>query len=289
MILDRFYRAFGTFQQPNPYGGYMGIAASLAIGATLGVLLGLYGYFRAGKIGPLREWLWLLFLGFCAAFTSIALLMSWSRGAWIGFAAGMAALILFLPSRRIVGFLLLVSSVAVFAIGLYLGLIPSSLSSRLVDFSEDLQVGDVRGIHITTENYAVIERLAHWQAGADMARQNLFSGVGYGNYEPAYEDYALLNWPHPLGHAHNYYLNVLAETGIFGALAYLAIWGIVFVQVIRLTNGLGWPRKGLALGLLAAWTALSFHQFFDKLYVNNLYLYFGAALGLQQVLSLTND
>ena len=172
---------------------------------------------------------------------------------------------------------------------MYLNLIPSALSSRLVSFSEDLQVGDVRGVFITVENYAVIERLAHWQAGADMARDSLLSGVGFGNYEPAYQDYALLNWPHPLGHAHNYYLNILAETGVIGALAYLAIWGVVFVQLIRLTSRLNWHQRGLALGLLAAWTALNVHHLFDKLYVNNLYIYFGAMLGLQQVLALTDD
>jgi O-antigen ligase len=172
---------------------------------------------------------------------------------------------------------------------MYLDLIPAALSGRLVSFSEDLQVGDVRGVHITIENYAVIERLAHWQAGADMARQSLLIGVGFGNYEPAYQEFALLNWPHPLGHAHNYYLNILAETGVFGALAYLILWALIFVQVIRVVDCLSWPQKGLALGLLAAWTALSVHHLFDKLYVNNLYIYFGAMLGLQQVLTRTND
>lgn len=289
MILERFYRAFGTFQQPNPYGGYMGLTASLAIGATVGMLFVLIRHLRRGQRGHVSDWLWFTFFGFCGLLAALGLVMSWSRGAWIGFAAGMAILLVFVPRRRSVGLLVLAASLAVLSIALYLNLIPSALSSRLVSFSDDLQIGDVRGVFITTENYAVIERLAHWQAGADMARTELLTGVGFGNYEPAYEDYALLNWPLPLGHAHNYYLNILAETGLLGALAYMALWGVIFVQVIRATNRLRWHQRGLALGLLAAWTALSVHHLFDKLYVNNLFIYFGAMLGLQQVLSMTDD
>jgi O-antigen ligase len=289
MILDRFYRAFGTFQQPNPYGGYMGLSACLAIGATIGMFVVLLPYLKRRQIGRPAEWLWLLFFGACALFTSMGLVMSWSRGAWLGFAAGMAVLLVFLPRKRFIGLLLLASSILFLLVGLRVNLLPASLSSRLVGFSEDLQVGDVRGVHITTENYAVIERLAHWQAGADMARENLLLGVGFGNYEPAYQDYATLNWPHPLGHAHNYYLNIMAESGIVGAIIYLSLWATIFVQVIRLIGHLDWPHKGIALGLLAAWMALSVHHFFDKLYVNNLFIFLGALLGLQQVLTTIDD
>jgi O-antigen ligase len=289
MILERFYRAFGTFQQPNPYGGYMGLTACLGIGATSGMLVRLVQRFGTRRGVPRGEWLWLAFFGACAIFAGLGLIMSWSRGAWLGFAGGMVALLFFLPRRRIVGLVLLGASFILLATSLYLDLIPAALSSRLASFAEDLQVGDVRGVHITIENYAVIERLAHWQAGADMARDSLLTGVGLGNYEVAYDEYALLNWPFALGHAHNYYLNILAETGLFGALAYLGLWALIFAQVIRHAGRLGWPQKGLALGLLAAWTALSVHHLFDKLYVNNLYLYYGAMLGLQQVLATSDD
>lgn len=289
MILERFYRAFGTFQQPNPYGGYMGLSASLAIGVTVGMIFTQFKRVERRRLGPWIDWFWLMFFAVCAVFSTMGLVMSWSRGAWLGFAAGMAVFLLFLPRRRFIGLLLLVLTVLVLIIGLRLDLVPSALSGRLVSFSEDLQIGDVRGVHITVDNYAVIERLAHWQAGAEMARGNLAGGVGFGNYEPAYEEYATLNWPHPLGHAHNYYLNVLAEMGIGGALLYLVLWGAVFVQVIRLIGRLTWYQRGVALGLLAAWTALSVHHLFDKLYVNNLFIFFGALLGLQQVLATNND
>ncbi|HID52637.1 MAG TPA: O-antigen ligase domain-containing protein, partial [Anaerolineae bacterium] len=146
--------------------------------------------------------------------------------------------------------------------------------------------GDVRGEDINDANYAVLERLAHWQAAVDMARENLWLGVGFGNYEPAYADYALLNWPYPLGHAHNYYLNLVAEVGVVGLLAYLVLWTAVFWQTIRLLRRLDWPVRGIALGLLAVWAAISVHHLVDKLYVNNIYIHLGVMLGLLQLLEI---
>ncbi len=285
MILDRYFRAFGTFQQPNPFGGYMGLSAALAIGGLIGALIAIVRARRAKKNVTVADWLWLFFVMGCSVVLSLALVMSWSRGAWIGFAVAMVALVFFLPKKRWQGLFLTLVAFAIFLVMFQNNLLPASISDRLASFSTEFLIGDVRGVHITEENFAIIERLAHWQAGADMARDHLSTGVGFGNYEIMYSQYGLLNWPHPLGHAHNYYLNILAETGVVGILAYLIFWIVVIVQLVRLLGRLDWPNRGLALGLLAAWTALSVHHFFDKLYVNNVYLYIGVMLGLQQVLA----
>ena len=77
-------------------------------------------------------------------------------------------------------------------------------------------VTDIRGVNITSENFAMVERLAHWQAAESMAQAQPWLGVGIGNYAVAYPKFALLNWPVALGHAHMIYLNVLAETGVAG-------------------------------------------------------------------------
>lgn len=289
MILDRFFRAFGTFQQPNPFGGYMGMTAGLALGATIGAAMDWYTKFRKGISWKIGDWSWLFFLMTSSFILSIALLMSWSRGAWIGFAVAMVVMAIFLPKRRWIGLIIVLGGCLLFLLLYQSSLLPASVTGRLGNFASDLSIGDVRGVHVTEENFSVIERLAHWQAGVGMARDNLWLGVGFGNYEPAYDDYGLLNWPHPLGHAHNYYLNILAETGVFGTIAYLILWAVIFVQLIRLLGRLSWPERGMALGLLAAWTALSVHHLFDKLYVNNLYIFMGVMLGLQQVLALKYD
>jgi O-antigen ligase len=289
LILERFYRAFGTFHQPNPFGGFMGITAALAIGTLIGLLISWRHEGGLTKKRPASEWFWLLFVAMCATASGLALVMSWSRGAWLGFAAAITVMVIFLPKRRWLGALFVALLGALLLAGSVSGLLPQSIVGRLGTLGEDLRVGDVRGEELTEENYAVIERLAHWQAGVEMARDNLWTGVGFGNYEAAYEQYRVLNWSHPLGHAHNYYLNILAESGVFGAIAYLLFWSFVFLQVYRQLKHLDWPRRGVALGLLAAWTALTVHHVVDKLYVNNLYIFLGVMLGLQQILLVRND
>lgn len=289
VILDRFYRAFGTFMQPNPFGGLMGVSASLAIGTLAGLVMGFAATRRRRATQPLSEWVWFGFVAICAALSSMALLMSWSRGAWLGFAAAMAVLILFLPKRRWIGILLLILIMVLFFVSLQLGIMPQSILARAGSLGTDLQIEDVRGEYVTIENYALVERLAHWQAGLNMARENLWTGVGFGNYERAYADYSLLNWSIALGHAHNYYINILAEVGVIGALAYVLLWVAIFIQVIRILKHNEWPQRGMALGLVAAWTAISVHHAVDKLYVNNMFIYFGVMLGLQQILDVRND
>jgi len=145
-------------------------------------------------------------------------------------------------------------------------------------------MGDVRGVDINDANYAVIERLAHWQAAVTMARDDLWTGVGFGNYPAAYPAYALINFPDALGHAHNYYLNLLAEVGLPGLLAYVLFWLAIVGQTIRACRRLAWPERGVAVGLLAAWAALAVHHLVDKLYVNNVYAHLGAMFGLLQLL-----
>ncbi len=289
VIFDNFFRAYGTFMQPNPYGGFMAINASLAIGSFLGLLLALYLNTRRGIKVPKSEWLWIIFLAVCSAAALSALVFSWSRGAWLGFAGSMAVLILFLPRKRWLGIILLLLAITVFLFGSEFQLVPATVSGRLSNFGQNLRLGDVRGVDINDQNYAVIERIAHWQAAVDMARDNFWMGVGFGNYEAAYSEYALINWPFPLGHAHNYYLNILAEMGVIGAVVYLVFWIVVIVQATLLLRHKDWPRRGIILGLLVAWTAIAVHQVVDKLYVNNLFIYMGVMLGLQQVIARSQD
>ncbi len=151
-------------------------------------------------------------------------------------------------------------------------------------FRDEFTLGDVRGVDINDANFSVLERLAHWQAATDMARDDLWTGVGFGNYEAAYADYMLINFTAALGHAHNYYLNLLAEVGLPGLLAYMFFWLAVMGQSVWLIRRLAWPERGVAVGLLAAWVALAVHHLVDKLYVNNIYVHLGVMLGLLQLL-----
>ncbi len=267
----QYFRAFGTFGQPNPFGACLGLALPLAIGWLYTRYLNRAMRFSAGT-GALFGLVVLLIGG---------LIASWSRGAWAGAAAAVGLMIVFAPRRLAVGLAIGGGVALIGGAALISGVIPASVQARIGDFTADLSgFQDVRGQVITAANYAVLERLAHWQAGLAMADAHPWLGVGFGAYEAAYPDYRLMNWPFPLGHAHNYYINLLAETGIVGASGYIVAWIAIVWLTVRLLVRLEGTRRGLALGLLGAWTYLAVHSLFDKLYVNNLYLHVGALLGI---------
>jgi O-antigen ligase len=176
---------------------------------------------------------------------------------------------------------LLVIALIVGGIGLYAaGLLPSTITARLTGFAEYVRFEDVRGVGINDANYSIVERFAHWQAALEMFRHNLWTGVGFGTYEPAYARFALINWPYALGHAHNYYLTVAAETGLIGLTAYALLWVVVFWQTWRATRRSRGLARVAAVGLLGAWTHLSVHHLLDNLYVNNVHLVIGVMLGM---------
>ena len=284
-ISGHLYRAYGSFEQPNPYAGYIGMIWPVAAGLLIGQASNIKYQISRGRI-VLHLASRLLPLATCALVLVVALVFSWSRGAWLGALAAVVAIAAALPRRIWLG----VSGVALAAAVLFsanaIGALPGAVRARLTDFTQQAQVFDVRGVGISDANYAVLERLAHWQAAGEMIRYHPWTGVGFSNYEPAYPQYALMNWPIPLGHAHNYYLNVGAELGIPGLLAYLLLWGAILWQTLRvLRRGSGWQR-GLALGLLGAWAHLAAHNLFDDLYVNNTHLLIGVLLGVLAILNL---
>lgn len=304
LILDeRFYRAYGTLEQPNPFGGFIGLNLPLAIGVTIGALGSWLARaqelrkasLKRGRDGLAERLVPLLNLkligialaGLLVGLLGTALAMSWSRGAWLGAGAAMLAILFAWPRRMRVGVMLVVLALLVGLQVLQSGILPDAMIEQLRSMTEFFQSFDVRGADINPDSYSVIERLAHWQTAVNMARDHPWLGVGFGNYAAAYPDYAFPNWPLALGHAHNYYLNVLAEVGVLGLLAYAALWIVVFWHTFRLTRSHRIWTRGIAIGLLGAWTHLSVHNTFDNLWVSNLFLHVGALLGVLSILILT--
>ncbi len=266
----RYYRAFGSFGQPNPFAGFMGVCLPLALG---GLWSALSGKDRLGSV----------MYGGAAALTAGGLLAAWSRGAWMGAAAAGVMMALFLPHKLRHGLMLLGGLLMLLALVWASGKLPGAIMARITDFTDIGEaLSDVRGVDIDGVNYAEVERFAHWQAALGMAEAQPWLGVGLGNYPVVYPDYALMNWPDPLGHAHNYYLNTLAETGLLGLGAYLLMGAAVIGATLRVLRSPAMPRweRGVALGLLGIWTHLAVHSLLDKLYVNNVFLHIGVLLGI---------
>ena len=288
IILDRFMRASGSFRQPNPYAGYLGMTLPVAVSLALWSWGDLMRPWRQRHTRP-REWGWteprvvglLWAAGYTAAAGLIAagLLASWSRGGWLGAAAGVGVVLL-LRSRKamvagllMIGLLLVISLLGTFSPAT----LPEPVAARLSDVPNFLGISGVEGQPVTDANFSVIERIAHWIAAVRMWESAPWLGIGPGNYAVAYPLYQLPRWDDPLGHAHNYYLNVLAETGIFGFTVWAALWiGVVawLVQQARRTGGSGWNRA-FVLGVLGVVVHLSVHNFFDNLLVQGMYLHVG--------------
>jgi putative inorganic carbon (HCO3(-)) transporter len=331
VLFDRFMRAYGTFQQPNPFGGYLVLILPLSMTMVM------------GRWSRRDSWAWLLAVlgALSMALMGAALVMSWSRGAWLAFGSAVAVVALGGAWTRafseIKGGMLAgaaggvlglwwsfapsVQSLPAVALGVFTGvgvgvlafiflrrrwlwalatlvlllvvmvialggpsLLPESVAQRFSDFLPYLQPTDVTGVHVTDENFAVVERLAHWEAALRMISDHPLLGVGIGNYVPVYPAYAVPGWKDPLGHAHNYYLNVAAEAGLLGLGAYVLFLGASFHQAWLATRRSMGFDQAVALGVLGVLAAFSVHSLFDNLYVHGMNMHLAMLLAL---LSLT--
>nr|WP_290669388.1 O-antigen ligase family protein [Ardenticatena sp.] len=275
-------RAYGTFAQPNPYAGYLGLTLPLAYGIVLATS-GMAPQRDDGLPLVMRSAL-MLYALVTGGLMVLALFFSLSRGAWIGAAAAVLVVSMVLSRRAFVG---TVAAGTVGALFLALGgwaYVPLPIRERLTDFLPYVGLVDVRAIEVNDRTFAIVERLAHWYAAVGMFADFPWLGGGVGNYAARYPMYKLPPWDDPLGHAHNIYLNVAAETGLIGLTTYLLFWAAALWlawRAVRHTSGV-W--RGVAIGVLGAFVHLSAHNVFDNLYVHGMYVQVAILLALVAVL-----
>jgi O-antigen ligase len=287
VLLGRFMRAYGSFGQPNPFGGYLGLALPVALSMAL------WAWQEVLRAPGRRQALaWAGFFSAATTIIALGLLASWSRGAWLGAVAGVLV-VLVLRSRTAA----LLSGAAALTLlaALLLGafsptIVPAPIAARLADVPAYFGLTDVLNEPVTDENFSVIERLAHWVAAQRMWAQAPWLGVGPGNYATVYPQVRLPQWEEPLGHAHNIYLNVAAETGLAGLAAYGALMVTAFVWIWRQTSkarnaGGAWSRwrAALLVGILGVLVHLSVHNVVDNLFVQGMVLQVGFWLALAHV------
>ncbi|MEM7645820.1 MAG: O-antigen ligase family protein [Pseudomonadota bacterium] len=169
----------------------------------------------------------------------IAILLSFTRGAWIAFGVGLGLILILRGSARtIIGaFSLAVVTVVV------------SISSSPFLRYRILSIFD-------SNHLSNLERTYIWTAYFQMFRDNPLFGVGYnidGFQLAGYLEKMAVTIEYP-GHAHNNYLQFLSTTGVGGFLLYLALIFYFLVLNFRLIKKL--PRNSLfgriSVSLLAA-------------------------------------
>jgi O-antigen ligase len=165
------------------------------------------------------------------------LVATYTRGAWIGFAAGVLVVAATVRRGRwllLVGLVLLASAALV---------APRELRHRFLSMADPEEAG-------------VRERVYMWRSGLAMWRERPVLGVGPGGVKREYPRYAL---PEAIkkgtSHVHSTPLQILVERGVLGLAAWLAIWAAFFTRCIgrlrRLPREAVVPRA-LVVGSLAA-------------------------------------
>ncbi|HOD12741.1 MAG TPA: O-antigen ligase family protein [Candidatus Omnitrophota bacterium] len=240
----------GPFENPNSFSPYLVICLCVVI--------------------ALASWKWprkalnfsLLGVGLILL---VGLLFTFSRAGWLGFVAGSVVMMFLFDKKK-----LLLSLFAVFVLSLLL----------FFPFTQRLVYSFRAGWDS--------ERFIIWRESITMIQENPFLGKGLGTYmDHSKKDIASDVGSH---YAHNCYLQMWAETGMFTLLTFLLLAGFVLYRGIRISlrskdDDLGILLGGLTAGLFGFLVA----SFFDtQLYSLQLSVLFwvmlGVAVALERIL-----
>ena len=249
-------RAIGLFPDPHILAFYLGLTLPFSLAVMI------FGNFepgisldagekntaspqsssqqRRGGNTEFAEHLFILFIVNCLLL--IVLLLTFSRGGYLGLLFSLAVFVFFAWQRfdskdkKFFGATVLLAAVILLLVG-------RPVANRLIS-SFDAQEGSNLG------------RLAIWQDSRQIIKKNPITGVGLGNYSLAVsfsQDYRNAVT------SHNLYLDIWAETGIFALLA----WLFMFVAAVREAYK---KIKNLPVIVFGCLTALSYffaHSFFE--------------------------
>ena len=284
-------RAFGTFGQPNSYAGYLEMVffpvfwMGVLVAGRLPEHLRRYRIARgqgftissAARHSLLVQSVLAAFLTGSSLVILSGIVASYSRGAWLGVAAGitLTGLLFHRWVRR--GALIILPAVAILLLGGVSSVVPDAFSERITTGFADLRPFDASSIPVTDENFAAAERMAHWQAGWRMFSDNPAGGVGAGNFNERYDDYFVREqFRFSRGHAHNFYIHLLAETGIAGLAAYVVLIGsLVYLALRVILLARSRFERMLALGAFGTIVSVGVHNVFENLHVLNLSIQLG--------------
>jgi len=219
-------------------------------------------------------------LGALLLFEIYYLLMTRSRGGWVAVGVGLFVLsLLYWPQsvRRtlLAGALIIVSMGAVGAV-VGKGVPTESEESLFAEALEQVRAVRDRALSSFDPNhFSVLQRRLIWADTVALIADQPLLGVGTGNFEflvPAYRTVTrhrawaklIANRPHMPYYAHNEYLEIWAENGVFGLAAMLwllsALWWLAWRRLQSMT---GQDARALQAGLLAALCAALTHSLFS--------------------------
>jgi len=244
-------RVYSTFGQPNWLAQFLGI----------NLLFSLFYFFKEKK--PL--YLVLYIVGFCC------LWLTFSLSGLFGFLAGLIALIIFFIKDKkwhdIKNRFALIVSISLLIGGLNPGLYKPKILDIFTDFKK---IGKSFFITHAQDQNLVSDpgyiRLGLWKGSVNLAfssLRNILIGTGPETFPYAFQQFRPLSlnysseWDYVFNKPHNYYLEILCEQGLLGAVSYVFLMIYLFKKLPRkyipglicflTTNIFGWPVVSVSM------------------------------------------
>ena len=247
-------RMTAAFRHPNQLGGYLLFLIPLLFSLLL----------LTEK--AIRRWRSVLFLLLGMAVWS--LFLTFSRGAWIGCVTGICCF-LFLVNKK---YFFVVMVIGVMAGGVIYG-----LSANQTKQQARMDAGALEG--------AIEWRLGLWEDTLKMIADRPLFGHGLNTYMRVFQEYRRkLNGQFEYGptYAHNCFLQITAETGLLGLLAFLWILGRLFKETIKMIReSAAYNMVRILIALLAGTSGFLIHSLSDNhFYSLQLVAYFWVMVGV---------
>jgi O-antigen ligase len=239
-------RAFAIFPDPHVFSFYLGLIIPLVFAL---MFLDKDSLKEAGFLENKR----LFYLIFITLI--LAELFTFSRGGYLGMAASFFVMMILLRRHFTKLQKRVLLSLAVFGM-IFISFVNTSILTRFLS-SFDLQEG------------SNVERMKNWQQGWDIFSNNFITGIGIGNYS-FYMD-PTVDYRTPI-YAHNLYLDLGAELGIFALFVWVLLIAITILELYRASKKTQDKTVSyLALGLIGSLVWYSAHSFFDdSIYAPNI-------------------
>ena len=256
-------RVGGTVGSPNNLAAYLAMLLPIAVAL-------LYS-----DSFDFRYRLFLILVTFSG---SVLILLTYSRGGWVGLAAGGAITVYWCTLKKTKhksGTIILLTW-AILALLLLSVFFIKPVRNRL--FEDDYG--------------AAYTRIPMSILAMNMISHNPWMGVGFGNYTYVSKQYdttkerisVVFNWP-----VHNEFLLVAAETGIPSLLLYLFIIGVVIANLINIGLSRDDPTiPYLAIGLVGTYVAWATHHQFELMhsYIKpEIWAFFGLTFAMKEYIN----
>ena len=260
MFADIRGRAVSTFGNPNVLGEYLVLSLPL-----------LFAMFLCAKQFNMRA---LFLVSFVLSFS--CLILTWSRGAWLGFVFSFIIFILVKSPGFLAGIILLSPAAMLTFSFLY----DTNIMQRI------LSIG-------STADSSTAYRLDIWQGTARLIEEKGLFGIGIGTeaFSSVFPQYALAG-TQSAPHTHSLYLQLIAETGILSLISFilvcLAYFSLVFAYIRK---SAGTESRTMSLGFLCGILAFLVQSLTDYSWYNyRVYLFFWVVFGLAMaVLNLCKE